>query len=395
VRRFRKQADRVEASANLLYADVDGTIAFFTRGVLPQRSARFDPRLPLPGSGGAEPSRLATGRALPSLVRPRQGYLAQWDSKPIRGWSSGAQRELWGTSERLQGLVDRIEADRTADHAITPNDVAGYMRGVATSDVLAGRIAPYLRAAVEAVAPGAGDESRLRTAIDLIDAWLADGATLRADASGKIPYPGLTIYRSWRFRAQRAVFADELADHRRGLYYFEHATLTNWDDSSLIFTPDALFVRALEGSAAALPPSRDYFADVTTGTNAGRDAVLVAALREALDALTADEGTFEMTAWLTPRIDVRFFDDAASDLYFGPTIVERANRNAFDFVVELTPESTGRAVLAPGNSGFVPIGAVGSRNVNDQLPLYDAFAYRPWPLHAFEEPTVVEELPWP
>ena len=64
-------------------------------------------------------------------------------------------------------------------------------------------------------------------------------------------------------------------------------------------------------------------------------------------------------------------------------------------MVELTPEATGRAVLAPGNSGFVPIGVVGVRNVNDQLPLYEAFTYRPWPLHVFEEPTMTEELPWP
>ncbi len=373
-RHFRRQADRVEMSSNLLYADVDGTIAFFTRGVLPQRSPRMDPRLPLPGSGGAEPSRVVTGRALPTLAGPRQGYLVQWDSKPVSGWSSGAQRELWGTAERLQSLIDRIEADRVAGHPITPDDVAGYMRSVATSDVFAGRITPYLRAAVDAVAPGAGDESRLRAAVDLIEAWLADGASLRADAGGTIPYPGLTIYREWRWRVHRAVFGDELGDHRRGLYYFTRATLTNWDDSSLIFTPDALLVRALEGPDAALPPSRDYFADVTTGMSPGRDAVLVAALREAIDALTADEGTFEMTAWLLPRITIRFFDDAGSDVYFGPTVVERANRNAFDFVLELTPEATGRAVLAPGNSGFVPIGVVGARNVNDQLPLYDAFA---------------------
>ena len=55
----------------------------------------------------------------------------------------------------------------------------------------------------------------------------------------------------------------------------------------------------------------------------------------------------------------------------------------------------GEAVLAPGNTGFVPIGVAGARNVNDQLPLYDAFAYRPWPLHDFEEPTMTEELRWP
>jgi hypothetical protein len=57
--------------------------------------------------------------------------------------------------------------------------------------------------------------------------------------------------------------------------------------------------------------------------------------------------------------------------------------------------ATGPAVLVPGNSGFVPIGVAGVRNVNDQLPLHDAFAYRPWPLHAFEEPTMTEELRWP
>jgi hypothetical protein len=191
------------------------------------------------------------------------------------------------------------------------------------------------------------------------------------------------------------VFADELGDHRRGLYYFQQATLTNWDDSSLIFTPDALFLRALEGPAAALPPSRDYFVDLATGTSPGPAAVLVAALRAALDALTERYGTFEMTAWLLPRISVRFFDDAGSDLWFGPTVVERANRNAFDFVVELTPESTGRAVLAPGNSGFVPIGTVGSVNVDDQLALYDTFAYRAWPFRDWEGPTRVEELPAP
>ena len=76
-------------------------------------------------------------------------------------------------------------------------------------------------------------------------------------------------------------------------------------------------------------------------------------------------------------------------------MVERANRNAFDFVIELLPEATGRTILAPGNSGFVPVGVLGHRNVNDQLALYDAFGYRPWPLRDWPEPTVVEEFRFP
>ena len=245
------------------------------------------------------------------------------------------------------------------------------------------------------VTPGSLDASRLAGAAALIEAWRDARAPLLADATGTIAHPGVTIYREWRIRVQRATFADELGDHRRGIFYFDRATLSNWDDSGLVFTPDSLFVRALEGPAAALPPSRDYFADVLTGTSPGRDQVLVAALRDTLSTLTARFGTLEMAAWLTPRIEVRYFDDAGSDLYFGPTIVQRANRNAFDFVVELLPEATGRAILAPGNSGFVPVGVLGTRNVNDQLALYDAFAYRPWPLRAWEEPTLVEDFAFP
>ena len=392
LRRFLKQANDVEISLNLLYADVDGNIAFATRGVAPRRSRRLDPRLPLPGAAG-EGGGVTTGRKLPTLVNPQQAYLVQWDNKPIAGWRSGAQRELWGTMDRVQGLIDQVEADRAAARPLTVDDVARHMRTVATSDVFAARLVPSLRAAVEAVVPGAADEGALRGAADLVRAWVDAGASLRADHSGVIPYPGLTIYREWRIRVQRATFADELGDHRRGLFYFDRATLANWDDSALVFTPDSLFVRALEGPAAALPPSRDYFADVATGANPGRDAVLVAALRDTLAGLTARYGTVETTAWLTPRIDVRYFDDAGSDLYFGPTVVERANRNSFDFVLELLPEATGRAVLAPGNSVFVPVGVLGNRNVNDQLALYDAFGYRPWPLRNWPEPTLVEELP--
>ncbi len=92
---------------------------------------------------------------------------------------------------------------------------------------------------------------------------------------------------------------------------------------------------------------------------------------------------------------MRYFDDSGHDLYFGPTVVERANRNAFDFLVDLAPGTMARAILAPGNSDFVPVGVFGERNVNDQLTMYDTFAYRTWPFRAWEEPTVVEELPRP
>src|SRR5262249_31526273 len=152
---------------------------------------------------------------------PDQGYLVQWDNKPIAGWPTGAQRELWGTVDRVRGLAAQVDADT---RPLTVDDVAAIMRTAATSDVFAARIVPSLRAAVDAVGPASADGPRLAAATSLVEAWRDAGAPLRADASGLIPYPGLTIYREWRTRAQRAIFADELGPHRRDLFYFDRAT---------------------------------------------------------------------------------------------------------------------------------------------------------------------------
>src|SRR5206468_8103884 len=134
------------------------------------------------------------------------------------------------------------------------------------------------------------------------------------------PYQGVTIYREWRQQAQTDTFGDELDTHLRHMSYFQTSTGNNQDDSAELFSPDALFLRALVGPSAPFPTSRDYFQDVSTATNPGRDATLVASLRTAINTLTTRFGTTDQSQWLTPKITVKFDASASgAEIFFGPT----------------------------------------------------------------------------
>ena len=69
--------------------------------------ARSDPRFPLPGTGEWEWTGFLAKSAMPRIKNPAQGWLANWNNNPIRGWSSGDIRELWGTRAPRAGAAGR------------------------------------------------------------------------------------------------------------------------------------------------------------------------------------------------------------------------------------------------------------------------------------------------
>lgn len=399
-KKFRHTIDRLEVSLNCMYADTSGTIAYFHRGQRVVRPPTLDSRLPLPGTGEGEPVRILKGRKLPTAINPPLGYIAQWNNKPIKGWVADEQRELWGGADRVQILIDQLAAAKAASHPITTADVAQYMKNGATTDIFAKKVVPYLQAAIAALPPSTPDLPTMSVAGAFIDAWVAAGSTLVADGSGNIPYPGLTIYREWRQQVQSDTFGDELGSHTKHMDYFATSTGDNQDDSGSLFSPDALFLRALAGPAAAFPASRDYFANVISATNPGRDAVLVDALRIAITTLTTPFGTTDMTQWLTPKITVTF-DAAASAaaIFYGPTTIEREDRGSFNELIELAPTPISQIIMPPGQSGFIPIPRppVAPVHMRDQLGLYESFTYRPMPFAPgdLEGPTTSQTLTLP
>jgi hypothetical protein len=74
----------------------------------------------------------------------------------------------------------------------------------------------------------------------------------------------------------------------------------------------------LAGPAATFPTSRDYFRNVETDTNPGRDATLVGALRTRSRRYHAVRQR-RPAQWLTPKITVEFDETSASSFFYGPT----------------------------------------------------------------------------
>jgi len=140
LRDFRRLADRVAASLNLHYADRAGNIAYFHRGIRPLRPLHTDPRLPLDGTGAMEWRGGVSPRDMPTVVNPSRGFIANWNNKPVPGWSAGEQRELWGVADRVQGLSDALEAAHARGATLSVDDVKGLMRHAALSDVFAVRM---------------------------------------------------------------------------------------------------------------------------------------------------------------------------------------------------------------------------------------------------------------
>jgi penicillin amidase len=404
---FRRLTDRMAMSFNFHYADDAGNIAYFHRGALPRRPRGTDPRLPLDGSGKMEWRGIDPPRKLPSVVNPKRGFITNWNNKPIPGWSAGEQRELWGVADRVQGLLDGLEAAHAAGTKLSVDDVKGLMRHAAVSDVFAVRVVPFLEDAV-ATLPDTPGNAALREATGRVRAWVDASASLAAvpDGHGVVPDPGAAIYTAFRSAAQTAIFGDELGPAMRAMYFPDLLVGDQEDDHGSFGTPDALFQRVLMGAGpvagasvpdGVLPPSRDYFNDVTSGTPHTRAEVLVQALGSALAALTTRFATSDQSLWQLPALRESYRDLGVISTAFGPTEMERENRGSFNLVVDLGPPVHGEIIVPPGESGTFTGADLGHEppHLRDQLPLYEAFGYR---AQAFtpdevEPPVTMESIP--
>ena len=401
---FRRLADRMAMSFNFHYADDAGNIAYFHRGALPRRPPATDPRLPLDGRGTMEWRGIDPPRKLPAVVNPQRGFIANWNNKPVPGWSAGEQRELWGVADRVQGLSDALEAARARRATLSVDDVKGLMRHAALSDVFAVRIVPFLEDAV-ATAASAPADAPLREAVGRMRSWVDAGASLAAvpDGHGVVPDPGAAIYTAFRAAAQSAIFDDELGDAAHTMYFPDVLVGDQEDDHGSFGTADALFLRVLlsagavagaQAPAGTLPVSRDYFMDVRTGTSHTRAEVLTGALRSALDSLTTRFGTTDQSAWQLPALRETYRDLGLISGVFGPTEMQRENRGSFNLVVDLGAPVRGEIILPPGESGSFTADDIGHEppHLRDQLPVYEAFDYRRQPFTADElEPPVTSE----
>jgi hypothetical protein len=86
---FEAAAAMIPVSFNLFYAGKDQNVKYWHVGWYQDRSDGVDPRLPHKGDGSEEWGGLMPFSELPTLENPGQGYLVNWNNKPVSWWNNG------------------------------------------------------------------------------------------------------------------------------------------------------------------------------------------------------------------------------------------------------------------------------------------------------------------
>jgi penicillin G amidase len=306
-------AECFHTNYNLFVATADGDIGFWHCGKPPLRVRGYDGRLPAPGTGEADWSGRIAFANMPYIINPSQGYLANWNDKPAKWWDNG-DRTAWG---EVSG-VTRIQKLIESHDKMTFEQARDIIQDIATNDANADFIKPYLLAAIEKT--GAARDAGIKEALAYLRAWdnhAVDGAVAK------------TIFDVWIAMLSEDIFLDELKDlNSIGAQFGITKLLARLAQPSLI-------LHALNGKRAGVPPSRDYF------NGAGRDEVLVAALRRALNELISRRGS-QMNLWS--------FVSGEVNLSPLPGIPD-SNRGTYIQVIEVSkPIFRGLTILPPGQS---------------------------------------------
>ncbi|SHG98494.1 penicillin acylase family protein [Massilia sp. CF038] len=337
---FRKtMALRTNSSNNTVYADADGTIAYFHGNFVPRRDPRFDWKHPVDGSNPAtEWQGLHAIDELISLRNPASGWIQNTNNWPFRAAGASSPREqdypayMWSLPENARGL-----------HALR---VLENARDVTLDSLIAAAYDSYL----PAFEP-------------LIPALLKDFDALPEQDP------------------QRAALAAQVAALRGWDLRFASSSVPT---SLAIYWGQAMVAASSKAARAIEMPVVDYIQTRIGSTER------LQALASATARLEADFGS-----WQTPWGEINRFQRASGDVRqqyddarpslpvpfasatwgslaaFGMSAPQTTRRiygdrgNSFVAVVEFGPRLRAKSILAGGNNN-VP----GSPHFEDQAAMY-------------------------
>jgi acyl-homoserine lactone acylase PvdQ len=201
-RAFRKAAGGFGFTFNLFYID-HRDIAFFEAGRLPVRAPGTNPSLPTLGTGQYDWRGFLRAKAHPQGVNPASGVIRNWNGSPAPGFGSADNN--WSNQS-----VDRSDLLSGFKRRNTLIDVLRVVNRASTQDLRAVEAWPVVN---RVLTGGAAPDARSQQAVDLVNAWVAKGASrLDRDLDGKIDDPGAAVLdQSWGPLAE-AVMSPVLGD---------------------------------------------------------------------------------------------------------------------------------------------------------------------------------------
>ena len=174
-RSFRKtQEMRTDTSNNTVYADADGTIAYFHGNFIPKRDPRFDYAHVVDGSNPA--TEWHGAHALEdtiTLLNPSSGWIANTNNWPFSAAGAASPKRedypayMWTRGENPRGLHATLVLQNI--HGVTLDSLiaAGYDPHLTGFDALL----PPLIAAYDALPPDDARRLSLREPVDSLRAW--------------------------------------------------------------------------------------------------------------------------------------------------------------------------------------------------------------------------------
>lgn len=273
---FARGVAEVTWNENVMYAGADGHIAYWHPGLYPLRSPLADQRLPVPGTGAYDWRGLLPFRDMPHVVDPAQGYLANWNTTPARGW----------TNEVSGGAIDHVgEVTRQLGgaHRLTLADLVGIDRNIGNSDAQALVYLPLLRQL-------AADHRLPLTALahrylDLLAGWNGEAANPTAGVNaGNTDPPAATLFAAWVAALRQDLFGPLMVQ----------LSVLHRDVSLHVYnlTPaDDLALRVLDPASSGLVAGVDYLHGRTPAQ------VELAALGQAATTMVNQFHTLDVTRW--------------------------------------------------------------------------------------------------
>jgi penicillin amidase len=209
-------------SQNIVYADVEGNIAYQAPGLIPIR-ANGDGLVPVPGwTGEYEWEGWIPYEEMPALLNPEQGYIATANHAVVDEEYPYLFTNYWADGDRGQRIVDMIEAELDGDGTLSQADLAAIQFD--SRSLIADSYVPLLDGL-------SSDDDKVQAALERLRGW--DRQVLRDSVPA-------ALFEIFYMHLAQATLADEVGEENVGPFggrVLFHQLAANpdaiwWDDVS-------------------------------------------------------------------------------------------------------------------------------------------------------------------
>jgi len=363
IEEFEDAVELIWPCHNFVWSGTDGNIGYWHAGRFPVKpeGVGADPRLPLMGDGTQEWVRITDPEEMPRCINPAQGWLANWNNKPIADWPFAESDFHWGEGHRVQILMAAMTGfaamgDVTTAHLNQLNQVGGYHHTAGMS--FAGNVTAAALASGNSTLEAAGAYLAAWVTAEPLPVSYVDLVSPKwpGDENPTYDHAGLTIFDAWYDRIIPEVFDGILPS---GLM-------------ARVKGNPGLLIRILREDAGLLYPGYP--------SGGALDTMIVDALKEAVDALEIQYASSDMSTWLTP-VGMQAYDVQGA---LPASVFEhpRMNRGTYNHIAELCSGEgelpLAKSVIPPGQSGFMAFALppVPGPHTYDQVELYASWTYK-------------------